>query len=60
MTERFRRRDIGHLEVEVTITDPKAYRKPLVYTRRATLVPDDDLLEYVCTENNKDVTHYQK
>lgn len=60
VTERFRRRDVGHLEVDVTITDPKAYRKSLVYTRRATLTPDDDLLEYVCTENNKDVTHYQK
>ena len=60
VTERFRRRDVGHLEVDVTITDPKAYRKSLVYTRRATLVPDEDLLEYVCTENNRDVIHYQK
>jgi len=57
--ERFRRRDIGHLEVEVTIDDPKTYRKPIVYTQRETLLPDGDLLEYFCTENEKDVPHYR-
>ena len=60
VTERFRRRDIGHLEVDVTITDPKAYRTPITYKRQATLLPDEDLLEYFCTDNEKDVTHYQK
>ncbi len=60
VTERFRRRDVGHLEVDVTITDPKAYRTPISYKRRATLLPDEDLLEYFCTDNEKDVPHYQK
>jgi len=59
VTERFRRRDVGHLEVEVTLDDPKAYRKPLRHTRTFTLWPDEDLMEYVCTENNRDVPHYQ-
>ena len=31
LTERFRRRDAGHLEIEVTIDDPKAYTKPITY-----------------------------
>jgi hypothetical protein len=59
LTERFRRRDVGNLEIEVTIDDPKAYVKPLKYTLKATLVPDEDLLEYFCTENEKDVQHLQ-
>jgi len=55
VTERFRRRDAGHLDVEVTIDDPKAYTKPITYTQKATILPDEDLLEYFCTENEKDV-----
>jgi hypothetical protein len=59
LTERFRRPDAGHLEIEVTIDDPRAYTKPITYTIKSTLIPDDDLLEYFCTENEKDVQHYQ-
>jgi hypothetical protein len=47
------------LDVEVTIEDPKAYRRPIVYTLRQTLLPDEDLLENFCTENEKDAPHYQ-
>jgi hypothetical protein len=57
--ERFRRRDAGHLDVEVTINDPKTYSKPITYTQRQTLVPDEDLLEYFCAENEKDVAHFK-
>ena len=59
LTERFRRRDAGHLEIEVTVDDPGAYTKPFSYTIKTTLVPDDDLLEYFCTDNEKDAQHYQ-
>lgn len=59
VTERFRRRDVGHLEIEVTIDDPKTYTKPIKYVQKATIVPDEDLLEYFCTENEKDIQHYQ-
>ena len=57
--ERFRRRDAGHLEIEVTIDDPKAYTKPIMYTQKAALVPDEDLLEYFCSDNEKDAQHYK-
>jgi hypothetical protein len=57
--ERFRRRDLGHLEVEVTIDDPKAYTKPITYTQKQTLVADEDLLEYFCSENEKDVARFR-
>jgi hypothetical protein len=59
LTERFRRRDAGHLEIEVTIDDPKAYTRPITYTQKTTLVPDQDLLEYFCTENERDIQHYK-
>jgi hypothetical protein len=59
LTERFRRPNVGSLEIEVTIDDPKAYVKPLKYTLKAAIVPDEDLLEYFCAENEKDVQHLQ-
>jgi len=57
VTERFRRRDFGHLEIQVTIDDPKAYKKPWTVTLPYTFLADTDLLEYVCNENNKDLEH---
>jgi hypothetical protein len=59
LVERFRRRDAGHLEIETTVDDPGAYTAPIRYTVTATLVPEDDLLEYFCTENEKDSSFYQ-
>jgi len=57
VTERFRRRDFGHMEIQVTIDDPVAYLRPWSVTEQATLLPDTDVLEFVCNENNKDVPH---
>jgi hypothetical protein len=57
--ERFRRRDAGHLDIETTIDDPKMYTKPMTYTVTTTLVPDEDLLEYFCSDNEKDVQHFK-
>jgi hypothetical protein len=54
LTERFHRLDTGHLNIEVTIKDPKAYTRPLRYVQPHLLQADTDLLEYVC-ENAKDV-----
>jgi hypothetical protein len=59
MIERFRRPDAGHLTIETTIDDPGAYAKPITYTQPLTLLPDSDLLEYYCTENEKDAQNYQ-
>ena len=57
LTERYRRPDFGHLEVQLTIDDPKAYTRPWTVSENARLLPDTDLLEYICSENNKDVDH---
>ncbi len=54
--ERFTRPDRDHLNYEVTIDDPKAFTKPWKNTRTWVLMPkNEEILEYVCTENNKEV-----
>lgn len=55
--ERYRRPDLGHLELEITVEDPAVLRKPWSQRRTAHLVPGEDIEEYVCEENNKDVEH---
>jgi len=56
VTERFRRKDFGHMEVVATIDDPKAYTKPWSATIKQHLLPDTELLEFVC-EKNLDPQH---
>lgn len=56
ITERFRRRDFGHMDVRVTIEDPKAYSKPWTVAIPWEYLPDTELLDWVCL-NNKDVEH---
>jgi hypothetical protein len=55
--ERFRRPDLGHLEWEDTIDDPGAYTKPFVMYGKSTLNTGNEIMEYICQENNKDVIH---
>ena len=55
--ERFRRPDFGHLEIEVTIDDPKAYTKPWTVTVYQKIMLDTDLIEFICQENSKDGPH---
>ncbi len=57
VVERFVRKDFGHMDVQITVDDPKAYTKPWNVTLPMTLQPDTELLEYVCGENNKDIEH---
>ena len=57
VTERFERPDFGHMRIRVTIDDPKAYTKPWTITMPYDLLPDTELLEYVCPENEKDLRH---
>jgi hypothetical protein len=57
VVERFRRRDFGHMEVQFTIDDPKVYERPWSFREDVRLVPDTELLEYICEENEKDFQH---
>jgi hypothetical protein len=58
ITERFRRVNYGHLEIEVTVNDPKAYTKPWTIKLNQAIKLDTDLLDYTCIENEKDVQHF--
>jgi hypothetical protein len=55
--ERFRRKDFGHMDIEITINDSKAYTKPWTVTLPVALMADGELIEYICNENNKDLEH---
>jgi hypothetical protein len=55
--ERFRRTDFGHMELHITIDDPKAYTRPWTVTEQVRLSPDTELMEAVCNENNQDLQH---
>jgi hypothetical protein len=52
MVERYRRKDFGHLEIEVTVIDPGAYAKPWSYTVEKTLAADTEMLELVCERSS--------
>lgn len=57
VTERFRRTDAGHMELTVTIDDPKAFRKPWTITAPLTLLPDTELIEAFCDGHDKTMEH---
>lgn len=55
--ERYHRRDFGHMDLEITFEDPVYYTRPFSIKTELNLLPDMDVLEYVCTDNEKDQTH---
>jgi hypothetical protein len=52
VTERFQRKDVGHLHVEVTFADPDAYVKPWSFTTDMALAADTDMIEAVCEQTS--------
>jgi len=59
VTERFRRRDVGHMDLEISFDDPKYYTRPFGFKTALNLIPDSDVIEYVCTENEKDNARFR-
>jgi hypothetical protein len=57
VTERFRRLNYGTLEIEITVDDPKTFTRPWSYKLHQRLMPDTELIEFVCLENNTSVNH---
>lgn len=57
VTERFRRLNYGTLEIDVTVDDPKTFTKPLTFQLQQRLMPDTELIEFVCGENNRSAAH---
>ena len=57
LTERFHRRDFGHMDLQFTIDDSKMYTKPFTFHVTEILEPDSDVLETICNENERDRAH---
>jgi len=57
LTERFRRLNYGTLEIEITVDDPKTFTRPWKFTLDQRLLPDTELIEFVCLENNTSLQH---
>jgi len=57
IVERYRRPDLGHLELDITVEDSGALKKPWIIKRTYNLDPKEDIMESVCTENEKDAQH---
>jgi hypothetical protein len=58
MTERYRRRDFGNLDLDVTLSDPSAYTRPWTVSVRAELAADTEMIEWVCNEKSSEVQHW--
>jgi hypothetical protein len=56
-TERYRRRDFGHMDIEMTVDDPAMYTRPFTVKFTVALLPDTDIFEYICAEGEKDLRH---
>jgi hypothetical protein len=57
VVERYHRTDLGHMDIEITMEDPKAFTKPHSFKRAYTLLPNWEIHEYVCNEFNVDAEH---
>jgi hypothetical protein len=55
--ERYTRKDLGTLQVDTKIIDPGAYTEPFDLSFTATLRPKEELMEYICQENQQDSQH---
>jgi hypothetical protein len=53
MTERFRRVSYGRMEIDITVDDPKAYTKPWTVRHNQVFMPDQEIIEFICEENQR-------
>jgi len=56
ITERYHRRDFGHMDLQLIIEDPNAYSKPWGVKLVLNYFADEDMIENVC-ENESDYSH---
>ncbi len=58
--EEITRPDYGHIEIKVTVDDPKAYTKPWTVTLKQRIVVDAELIDEICLENEQFVNLMKK
>ena len=56
LTERISRPDYGRLRIQMTVEDAKTFTRPFSFTVEQRLMPDNELIEFVCGENNTPAT----
>jgi hypothetical protein len=57
VVERFRRRDLGDMDVDITVEDPTMHQRPFTVMFVDRLIPDSDVDEFYCADNEKDRAH---
>jgi hypothetical protein len=60
ITERYHRVDFGHMQIDLTVDDPKAYTKPWTVRLNHTILLNTEMLDFYCLENEKDIPHLVK
>jgi hypothetical protein len=55
--EEMRRLDFGHMDIRLTVDDPKAYTKPWAVAIKERLIADAELIDEVCLENERSLHH---
>ena len=55
--ERFHRRDFGHMDIDITVTDPTMLTKPVTVKVTEILLPKSDMVEYFCAEGERDAAN---
>jgi hypothetical protein len=58
ITERYHRRDFGHIDLQMKVDDSKTFSRPWTINAELVFAPDTEMLEFVCNENEKDRQHY--
>jgi hypothetical protein len=58
LTERYHRRDLAHLDIEVIIDDPGTFKHPWKLTMVWDLAPKEEVEEFVCEDSNKSAVHF--
>jgi hypothetical protein len=60
LTERIRRPTWGHIEVQVTVNDPKVFTKPWTITFNLRPLVDTEMLDFMCQQNNTSTEHFRR
>jgi hypothetical protein len=58
--EEYSRPDLGHMQIKLTVDDPKAYTKPWTVTIKERLITEAELIDEMCLENEKSLIHMKK
>jgi hypothetical protein len=53
ITERIRRPTYGRMTIDVTVNDPKAYTKPWTVRVNQRIMPEQEIIEFICEENQR-------